>query len=480
MGLSDGEQVSPVAQVLVSSVPRTLSPRRSAYDPTNVVVVTDPASAGAPYGGDLAPDRDAPDRDAPDRDGPEQWRVVADEMAATVAAGRDSVSSGVLGTAVGLARIGAGVAAGVAGSLVKRATSGPLVTGWTVADQVMQAAVGSMMGVVSTSLDPATVNGVERVIDVATRVMWPPPGYRNSLTVVTETTFPVHGDWIRPQGYTMRGVVLYLHGGGYLGGSPWTHRAATSKLAMRTSTGVFVPEYRLAPEHPFPAALDDALACYAELLARGIPPRYIVVAGDSAGGGLAAALGVALVQRGLPQPAGYALLSPEVDLTLGGVSITDNAATDILPPDIPTVGYVGDADPTDPLVSPLFADADVLAQLAPMLIQIGGREMLRDGQRAFAAKVAAAGIPVWLHEEPDMFHVWPILLTRRVESKQVGFRVGAFIEQLLGPLPLVAEPGLITPGLDETDQQRATAVRSAGQLHTDDAVRRELFGYDLW
>jgi acetyl esterase/lipase len=244
--------------------------------------------------------------------------------------------------------------------------------------------------------------------------------------------------------------------------------------------GVIDDAYARPPATPFPAALDDAVACYAELLARGIPPRYIVVAGDSAGGGLAAALGVALVQRGLPQPAGYALLSPEVDLTLGGASITDNAATDILPPNIPTAGYVGDADPTNPLVSPLFADADVLAQLAPMLIQIGGREMLRDGQRAFAAKVAAAGIPVWLHEEPDMFHVWPILLTRRVESKQVGSRVGAFIEQLLGPLPLVAEPGLITPGLDETNQQRATAVRSASQLHTDDAERRELFGYDLW
>jgi len=408
------------------------------------------------------------------------WTDLAGDLTASVAADREVTTAGVLGTVGGLVRIGAGVAAGVGSTLVRRATQGPLVPGWTVADQVMQAAVRSMMGVVATSLDAATVNGVERVIDTATRVMWPPPGYRNSLRVVTETSYPVHGDWIRPQGYTMRGVVLYLHGGGYLGGSPWTHRAATSKLAMRTSTGVFVPEYRLAPEHPFPAALDDAVACYAELIARGIPPRYIVVAGDSAGGGLAAALGVALVQRGLPQPAGYALLSPEVDLTLSGASITDNAATDILPPAIPTAGYVGDADPTNPLVSALFAPDEVLGQLAPMLIQIGGREMLRDSQRQFATKVAGTGVPVWLHEEPDMFHVWPILLTRRTESKQVGSRLCAFVEQLLGPLPLVAEPGLITPGLGENAQQRATAVRSASQLHTDDKVRRDLFGYDLW
>ncbi|MCC5950776.1 MAG: alpha/beta hydrolase fold domain-containing protein [Acidimicrobiia bacterium] len=369
-------------------------------------------------------------------------------------------------TLVALAKVGVSAGAAVGTGAARRVLEGPMVPGWSWSVELTRAAVSQLMGgIAGGNMDPPTLRGVERIIDMATQVVWPPIGYRRSLSVTLERDAPVPGDWIHPVGYTYRGVILYLHGGGYLGGSPWTHRGFTSKLSMRTSTGVFVPEYRLAPQHPFPAAVEDALACYRHMLSVGVPAERIMVAGDSAGGGLAAALGVALRDEGLPQPAGYSLISPEIDLTLTGDSIAANARTDILPEVIPTDGYVGAAEPTDPLVSPLYAD---LRGLAPMLIQIGGREMLHDGQAAFARKAADAGVEVWLHDEPEMFHVWPMLVPQLSISVAALSRIVAFTEHRLGPLPLEAAPGRID-GLTSEDQpadlagaRRATAVAHRG------------------
>lgn len=414
------------------------------------------------------------------------------ELGPSVRRDRGRATVGVLGTTGALLRVGVGVGSSVAGSLARRATSGPLVEGWGLPDEVVQSAVRGLMGAMAGGMGPAEVNSVEAVVDVATRILWPPPGYRAALRTMVEHDLAVEGDWIRPKAYSPRGVVLYLHGGGYLGGSPWTHRATTSRLAMRTNTGVFVPQYRLAPEHPYPAALEDALACYAALLLRGVPPSSVVVAGDSAGGGLAAALGLALVQRDLPQPAGYCLTSPEVDLTREDRgSARTNIATDVLPTPIPTAGYVGDADAADPLVSPLFAPPDLLAGLAPLLVQAGGREVLCDAQVAFARKAADAGVPVWLHVEPDMFHVWPLLLPWRPEAHSAESRVCAFVEQHLGPLPLSAAPGLLTddeatdgPTGDrqrlarETAAQRRAATTAAAHLEVDERLRPKPFGDD--
>lgn len=353
---------------------------------------------------------------------------------------RDTPAAPWARTILGVARMGVDVATAVGTTAVRRAVEGPLVPGWSWPVELTRAAARGMMDTVSTKMDGPTLRGFEEIIDAATQVVWPPLGYRNSLVVQEESTddVPVPGEWIHPVGYTFRGVVLYLHGGGYLGGSPWTHRGFTSKLAMRAHVGVFVPEYRLAPQHPFPAALDDALLAYRGMLDRGVPAERIIVAGDSAGGGLAAALALAIKDEQLAAPAGYLLMSPEVDLTLTGGSIADNAATDILPPEIPIDGYLGDADPRDPFVSPLYGD---LTGLPPMLVQVGGREMLRDGQLAFAERAAEAGVDVWLHVEPDMFHVWPMLVPQLPVSVAALSRIVAFVEQRLGPLPIEASPG---------------------------------------
>ncbi len=414
------------------------------------------------------------------------------ELGPSVRHDRRRATAGVLGTAGALLRVGSGVGTSVVGALARRATSGPLVEGWGLPDEVVQSAVRGLMGAMAGGLGPAEVNSVEAVVDVATRILWPPPGYRAALRTMVEHDLAVEGDWLRPKAYAPRGVVLYLHGGGYLGGSPWTHRATTSRLAMRTNTGVFVPQYRLAPEHPYPAALEDALACYAALLLRGVPPSSVIVAGDSAGGGLAAALGLALVERNLPQPAGYCLTSPEVDLTREDRgSARTNVATDVLPTPIPTAGYVGDADPADPLLSPLFAPTELLAGLAPLLVQAGGREVLCDAQVAFARQAAAAGVPVWLHVEPDMFHVWPLLLPWRLEAHSAESRVCAFVEQHLGPLPLNAAPGLLTAAgspagsvddeqhlASEITAQRSAATAAAAHLEVDERRRPNPFGDD--
>lgn len=409
---------------------------------------------------------------------------VAAELADDVGGHRERRTAGVVGAASALARVGVDVGASLAGALAHRVTRGPLVEGWGVPEEVVHASVRGLMGAMATGMEVPQVNAVESIVDVATRILWPPPGYRAALRTVVERELPVDGDWIRPKAYSPRGVVLYLHGGGYLGGSPWTHRATTSRLAMRTNTAVLVPEYRLAPEHPFPAALEDALSCYVALLLRGVPPSSIIVAGDSAGGGLAASLGVALVARNLPQPAGYCLTSPEVDLTGGDAgSLTANVATDVLPHPIPTHGYVGDADPRDPLVSPSFASDDVLAELAPMLVQVGGREVMRDAQVRFAERVSTAGGVVWLHVEPSMFHVWPLLLPWRPEAHAAELRTCAFVEQHLGPLPLDGAPGLLAGSgshgagvAAETEAQRQAATDAAERLVVDEQARRRPFG----
>src|SRR5206468_4169342 len=171
-------------------------------------------------------------------------------------------------------------------------------------------------------------------------------------------------------------TMLYLHGGGYCIGSPLSHRALVSRLALSSAATAWVPDYRMAPEDPFPAAVDDALAAYRELLDGGADPKRLVIGGDSAGGGLTFAAALAIRDAGLPAPAGLVAISPWTDLTASGAAHAAKAETD------PMVNgealamfakaYAGD-DLTEPLASPLFAD---LKDLPPVLIQVGGEEAL--------------------------------------------------------------------------------------------------------
>jgi epsilon-lactone hydrolase len=204
-------------------------------------------------------------------------------------------------------------------------------------------------------------------------------------------------------------VVLYLHGGGFRMGSASAWRAYGSHLARICAARVLVVDYRLAPEHPFPAALDDALSAYRETLRQGVPESSIVVAGDSAGGNLAAALVLAARAEGLPMPAGVVCCSPWVDLTNTAVSYATRRDADRLfsleSANEAAEGYVGDGDRRDPLVSPVFGD---WRGAPPVLIQVGDAEVLLDDAEQLADAIRRAGGLVTHRVYPGMPHVWQL------------------------------------------------------------------------
>ncbi len=245
---------------------------------------------------------------------------------------------------------------------------------------------------------------------------------------VTTPTF--HGEWITPTAAHDGRVLLYLHGGGYVSGSPITHRTITARLAQEAAARVFALDYRLAPEHPFPAALEDAWAAYWWLISEEqVAPAQIVVAGDSAGGGLTVALLLALRAAGVPLPAGAVGLSPWLDLTLSGATLTANAPTDYLNADVLRASaqmYGGGRDLGDPQLSPLYAD---LAGLPPLLIQAGGAEMLLDDSRRFAVRAREAGVEVQLAIYPHMVHVWHFTWRLEAQARQALAEIGAFVRE---------------------------------------------------
>lgn len=205
-------------------------------------------------------------------------------------------------------------------------------------------------------------------------------------------------------------TVLCLHGGGYFFGNPDNYRQFTSVLARQVKAQVVSLDYRLAPENPFPAAVDDVLAWYRHLLHGGIPPEKIVVLGDSAGGGLAVSLLVAARDAGLPMPACGVLFSPWTDLSCSGNSMRANRHTDVMfqyqwfadGAD----WYLQGADPHTPLASPLFAD---LHGLPPLLVFASAHEMLRDDAVRLCDKAKEQGVQATLVLRPAMPHVWPVM-----------------------------------------------------------------------
>lgn len=203
------------------------------------------------------------------------------------------------------------------------------------------------------------------------------------------------------------GTFLYFHGGGYAIGSPASHRHLVGALAAASRTRAFALDYRRAPEHPFPAAVDDAVAGYRGLLDSGIAPGSIVLGGDSAGGGLTVAALVAIRDAGLALPAAGVCISPWTDLTNGGDSYRTHADRDplVFQEDIDRWGaaYLAGADPRTPLASPLHAD---LSGLPPLLVQVGSEEVLLDDSRKLAARCEAAGVEAELEVWDEMIHVW--------------------------------------------------------------------------
>ena len=253
-------------------------------------------------------------------------------------------------------------------------------------------------------------------------------------------------EWLSPGGPDGDAVVLYLHGGGYCIGSLDTHRSLAGRIALAAGCPVVTLDYRLAPEHPFPAAITDATAAYADLLALGIRPECIAIAGDSAGGGLTMAALLAIRAAGTPLPGAAVCLSPWVDLTQTLPSYERNADVDPMVSraglDLMAEAYLGGTDPRSELASPLFADN--LGGLPPVLIEVGDREVLLDDATRLADGLRAAGGSVTLTVWPELIHVFQAFPGPLVpEADRSIAAVGSFISARLRPsaAPVVGRPG---------------------------------------
>jgi acetyl esterase/lipase len=228
-------------------------------------------------------------------------------------------------------------------------------------------------------------------------------------------------------------VIFYLHGGAYAIGTAASSVGLASDLARRAGTRLVTVDYRLAPEHPHPSALDDAVAAYRGLLDSGVAASAIAIAGESAGAGLATAILLALKHLGLPQPSGAVLMSPWVDLTLSGESISDKAAVDpaLTPEGLRrrALDYVPAGDRRAALVSPIFAD---LTGLPPLLIQAGSHEILLDDATRLAARAAAADVAVRLEVTPGVPHVFQAFAAMLEEGDAALTSAGEFLRARLG------------------------------------------------
>jgi len=243
----------------------------------------------------------------------------------------------------------------------------------------------------------------------------------------------VPAEWITTPEAADERVIYCLHGGGYTLGSINTHREMISRISRAARARALAIDYRLAPENPFPAAVEDCTAAYRWLLSTGVDPARLVIVGDSAGGGLTVATLVALRDAGEPLPAAAVCLSPWVDLELLGESMTTKAEID--PMLLREVGlqwakaYLGDAHPRTPLAAPLHAD---LTGLPPLLIQVGTAETLLDDSIRLAERAKSAGVDVALEVWDDMIHVWQFFAARLPEGQQAIDRIGEFIRKHAG------------------------------------------------
>ncbi|HEY6421387.1 MAG TPA: alpha/beta hydrolase [Candidatus Binataceae bacterium] len=240
----------------------------------------------------------------------------------------------------------------------------------------------------------------------------------------------VKAEWVTAPGADAGRAILYLHGGGYVIGSINTHRSLAARLSKSAKARVLLIDYRLAPEHPFPAAVDDSVAAYRWMLASGLKPARIAVAGDSAGGGLTIAALVAIRDAKLPTPAAGVALSPWVDLEGIGESMTTKAAVD---PMVQKAGlvemgklYLGGKDPRTPLAAPLYAD---LTGLPPLLIQVGTAETLMDDSSRIAERARKAGVKVTYEPWDNMFHVFQMFAPILDEGQQAIEKIGEFVRR---------------------------------------------------
>jgi epsilon-lactone hydrolase len=243
----------------------------------------------------------------------------------------------------------------------------------------------------------------------------------------------VPGEWSIAPGSDPSRLLIFFHGGGYCSGSIWSHRRLVSEAGRAAAARTLAIAYRHAPEHPFPAAYDDALAAWRGVIELGYAPSRIAVGGDSAGGALTLALAGDLKRRGDKLPGCLWLISPWTDLTMSGASLTSKNAIDPLIhkdylEELAAAYLPAGMDRKDPRVSPLYAD---LRGLPPTLIQVGSAETLLDDSTRLAAAAGASDVSVTLEVWPHMIHAWPMWNARLEPGRRALSSAGAFIRRCL-------------------------------------------------
>lgn len=303
--------------------------------------------------------------------------------------------------------------------------SGPAGALQNLGQAVTREIVRSFMGY-SASLPIEEFRSIEMGLDALAKVALAPIVAAEGASQEDTEIGGVPGILYRPKGVEPIGTIVYLHGGGYVGTSPNMYSFFTARLAVVTECEVFVADYRLAPEFPFPAGLDDAVAVLEALTDSGVDPATIFVAGDSGGGGLACSVLYHRRAEHLPQIGGALLFSPEIDLRLDQPSITDNAPHDILPWNIPTAAYLHGEDATSEAVSAVHQD---VSTWPPVYMCWGSREMFRDSIRILSDHLENAGHDAVTPEADGMFHVYPILMPWAGASREVYREVGTFVRE---------------------------------------------------
>lgn len=273
------------------------------------------------------------------------------------------------------------------------------------------------------------IQAVRRRMEALGRVQPLPSG----VSVLPEKECCIRAEWIIPDGAPRGQVILYIHGGAFIACSAATHRPLVSRLTLASQTSALSICYRLAPEHPFPAALEDCLAAYRWLLAKGYEPGSIVIGGDSAGGNLTLATMLALRDAGEPLPAGAFCLSPVTDMvSTGGSRQTklkdDPIFGDLEDPSRLVEAYWKGQDPHNPLISPMYAD---LRGLPPLLFHVGEDEILLDDSVLFAERARAAGVDARVVVWPGMWHVFQAFFLFVPEAHESIRQIGEFVQKTL-------------------------------------------------
>ena len=286
-----------------------------------------------------------------------------------------------------------------------------------------------MASVSGTEESPVSIADMRAMLDAfMSRVATMPTG----VTWTPVEVGGVPGLWSKPVDGTDDRTILYLHGGGYVVGCPEGYKYLTGHLAKTVGCRVLSIDYRMPPDHPFPAALEDSTQAYRWLLESGVKPTSLAICGDSAGGGLTLATLVALRNADVPLPAAAVAISPWTDLAQSGETFVSNAAHDHLQKEMldGMAGmYLNGRDPDDPLAAPVHAD---LTGLPPLYIQVGDRETLFDDAKVVAHKAMSAGVDITLDVLPEMFHDCHVGVGRVPEADAALARFGTFLRSRLG------------------------------------------------